>query len=121
MRATAIVAGFLLLSAPALAEPAENQTPILRCLVATNMLAQNKESAVATAGLMGSLYFLGRLDPALEEVEAERQLIEMITKLDAAELQRDLERCGAEMKTKGAMLQRIGQKIKAVGGESGKR
>jgi hypothetical protein len=112
MRPLLLLAVLLAVPAGAQANPAEDQTPILRCLIATSLLGQSEDKALASAGTMGSLYWLGRLDSSLSEDEIENRITAISDKLTQADIRLDLQRCGTEMQQRGDMMQRIGAKLK---------
>jgi hypothetical protein len=101
-----------LLAPTAVASAAEDQTPILRCIAAAGLLAQSKDPDQANSGRMGTVYWLGRLNPALREAEIEKRINDLSAKVTIADLQRDLPRCGAEIKTRSDMMRRIGERAR---------
>lgn len=104
----AIVLAALLPASPVWAE---DQEPILRCLAATGALASSPDKAAAQIGMMNSLYWLGRVDPSMTEAELEERLLAITTTMNRNALQAQLQRCGAELAERGAMMQRVGKKM----------
>jgi hypothetical protein len=102
----------LAFSALADAAPAEDQAPILRCMVVTGMIANSKDPAQAQAGRVASIFWLGRLDSSLTEAEIERRINQMSATIKVADLQNDVPRCGAEMKARADMMKRVGEKVR---------
>lgn len=118
------LSGPVALIAAAIAAPlsaAEDQTPILRCLVATASLAQSSDQGAAQVGIMNSLYWMGRIDPAIPESDVQRRMIEIARTYTQADLRADLQRCGAELTARGDMMQRIGKAMAEEGARKEQR
>jgi len=90
---------------------AADQEPVIRCLTATSALAGSEDKDVAQIGLLNSVFWLGRLDPAFSEAELEKRMAALSSQLAGESLQAELKRCGTEMAERGAMMQRVGKKL----------
>lgn len=94
------------------AAQAEEQEPILRCLTATSSLASSSDKGIAQIGVLNSLYWLGRLDPSLSEAVIEKRIAAISASMTKESLQAEVGRCGRELAERGAMMERIGKKLK---------
>ena len=94
------------------AAQAEEQEPILRCLTATSSLASSSDKGIAQIGVLNSLYWLGRLDPTLSEAVIEKRIAAISASMTKESLQTEVGRCGRELAERGAMMERIGKKLK---------
>jgi hypothetical protein len=103
-----------LLALPGLANaaPGEDQVPILRCFVLSGMIANSKDPGQAQAGRLASVYWMGRLDPSFTEEQIEAKIRQMSATMKVSDLQQDLPRCGGEMKARGDMMKRVGDKVR---------
>ena len=110
MRARRLIAVALLLSAaPAMAA---DQGPVISCIAMSGVLASNPDPAAQQAGLLSSIFWLGRLDPSTSEAELETGMAALAAEVTQERGQAELRRCGVEMGERGAMLQRVGKKLK---------
>jgi hypothetical protein len=111
-----LVAGVVALglSAPTLAR-AEDQatTDDVRCLVVSLAMAGNSGANVQAAGMMATLYYLGRLDGRAPGLDLENRVIDEVTAMKPADVKDTAKRCGETMKGRGEDLTTLGQHIAA--------
>jgi hypothetical protein len=94
---------------------ASDQAAELNCLVVSLTLMNDPEPQRAQAGLMGFLYWLGRLDGAAPEFPLEERIRALAPTLSEEFLQAEAQRCGREMTERGTEVQTIGQSLTASG------
>src|SRR5689334_22708996 len=105
----------LLLSLPFLlsAAPVQDATRSdVRCFIVVSSLADSNDDAAKTAGMMGTEYYLGRIDgrsPGLDlEAAVAREL--PISATHNANLLRS---CGALMQKRGSEVEAVGRRLQA--------
>lgn len=103
----------LAMAAPSQGEPQASSTllPDVRCFIATSVLAQSQDPAMAQIGLLASMFWFGRVDRRMTDRELEKLMKEQAMATTSADLKLDLQRCGDEMKVRGQVMTQIGQRI----------
>ena len=92
------------------ASPADPQPQAdLRCLVASLALSGNDNAALSRSGLMGAVYFLGKVDGELPGADLEPMLRKEAANISQQEERALLQKCGTELKQRGEYLQAIGK------------
>jgi hypothetical protein len=85
-----------------------------RCMVAAIALYQSTNPQVKDAGMMASLYYLGRLDGRTPNVDLEAGLKQQFERMSAQELQAEAVRCGGALQARGKAVTEIGARLKAA-------
>lgn len=101
----------LLSTSNACAADAETTTDV-RCLVVSAMLASKGDAANEAAGLMASLYYLGRLDGHDPNLDLSKTLTDEALKLKPGDIPPLAKTCGATMKDRGKALSAAGAALK---------
>ena len=73
----------------------------VRCLVIAGALEQNKDSQVAQAGEVGSIYWLGRANGALPGVDLKPRMLAVAETLKGTDVGDEARRCGDELARQG--------------------
>lgn len=114
--ATLITAAVVL---PLVAVPASGQSRddmfALRCILVTGSLAQSEDKEMARNGAIGSLFWLGRLKPALTEKQIERGGGKAAVQLQTMDINAELQKCGDEMARQGEIVERVGKALQEQG------
>src|SRR6266850_5941521 len=107
MRLTPIALLALALAGARPASAAESTNDV-RCLVAVSRLvdinAETKklsEEAAQTTALLGTMYFMGKLEGRNPRLNIENAMVAEASKMTVEQLQSELIRCGGEMRTIG--------------------
>ncbi|TVV73895.1 hypothetical protein [Sphingomonas solaris] len=85
-------------------------TADVRCLVATSVLAENGDKAIAQIGYFAAMFWLGRVGD-ISEADLNSKMTEQALHMTAADISLELVRCGALMKERGEMLARVGASL----------
>lgn len=100
------------LLAPGLAHAADSATTDdLRCLVVSLTMAGMGGKDLQAAGMMASLYYLGRIDGRSPEFDLENGVIDEILAMKPADLKTAASRCGDALKGRGEELSTLGRHI----------
>ncbi|MBV9841675.1 MAG: hypothetical protein JOY99_09130 [Sphingomonadaceae bacterium] len=83
----------------------------LRCFITTAVIAGNADAGSQPVAMESLLYWLGRLDAQMDDETLKRRVAAEVGKMTQAEFQADAQRCGTEIKTRGAAVQDLGQAI----------
>ncbi len=116
-RIATLIATTLAISLFAVAASAQSRDDIfaLRCILVTGSLAQSEDKEMARNGAIGSLFWLGRLKPALTEKQIERGGAKAAAQLQALDVNAELQRCGDEMARQGEIVERVGKALQEQG------
>lgn len=104
----------LLPAMPASAQSKDDMTA-LRCILVTGSLADSADRDLARNGAIGSLFWLGRLRPALTEKQIETGGAKAADMLKDADINAELQKCGAEMARQGEIVERVGKALQDKG------
>lgn len=83
----------------------------IRCMVVTQVAADQAEGELKSMVQLATMYYFGRVDAQLSAAELERRLDAEAKALEGQPLGPVLERCGAFMETRGEALQEIGARL----------
>lgn len=105
----------MIAAAAAATQPSPADLLDLRCIAAFSMMSslidkqEDKDKMV-----VGALYYVGKLDGRSPGLDLSAQLAALFSQPDylSKQLRADAERCGEEMKARGAELQKIGKTMK---------
>jgi hypothetical protein len=104
-----VLAGALtLLSTQAPAEDAETISDV-RCVIVGMKFAGMSDPTQQSAGLMLSLYYVGRLDGRVPKLNIEELMIKEISTMTTSDYGSEAKRCGASLTEKGQEISRIGK------------
>jgi hypothetical protein len=90
----------------------------IHCLTVASILASNADPKIQNAGVMASLYFLGKLDGRTPTLDLESRLKDELLKYNPQDLQADATRCGGELAVRGKAISDIGARLKALGAKT---
>lgn len=110
---TAIIVA-LLPATPVMAQSKEDMTA-LRCILVTGSLANSPDQELARNGAIGSLFWLGRLEPRLTEKQIETGGAKAAEQLRDVDINAELQACGAEMARQGEIVERVGKALQDKG------
>lgn len=110
---TAIIVA-LLPATPVVAQSKEDMTA-LRCILVTGSLANSPDQELARNGAIGSLFWLGRLEPRLTEKQIETGGAKAAEQLRDVDINAELQACGAEMARQGEIVERVGKALQDKG------
>jgi len=103
---------------------AAESTNDVRCLVAVSRLVdinaetkQLSQEAAQTTSLLGTMYFMGKLEGRDPRLNIENAMVAEATKMTAEQLQSELIRCGGEMRNIGQKWDDIGKNLVRRGQE----
>lgn len=107
-----IIGSLLMTSASALADDATND---LHCLMVYMQVSGSSDAKLQTAGTIGTIYFLGKLDGRIPGLDLEGRIITEAPKLPLAAFQAEAARCGTELKTRGQAETAMGKDLQQRG------
>jgi hypothetical protein len=87
----------------------------VRCLIVTFKATSSENPAAKTAGLIGSMYFLGRLDGRTPNADLESQIIAQIKTMTSADYKAEAVRCGEILVVKGKTTTDMGHDLMKKG------
>ena len=123
MRLTPIVLIALALAGASPASAAESTNDV-RCLIAVSRLVdinaetkQLSQEAAQTTALLGTMYFMGKLEGRDPRLNIENAMVAEATKMTVEQLQSELIRCGGEMRSIGQKWDDIGKNLVRRGQE----
>jgi len=103
---------------------AAESTNDVRCLIAVSRLVdinaetkQLSEEAAQTTALLGTMYFMGKLEGRDPRLNIENAMVAEATKMTVEQLQSELIRCGGEMRSIGQKWDDIGKNLVRRGQE----
>ena len=104
-----VLAGALTLSS--VQAPAQDAETIadVRCVIVGMKLAGMTDSTQQTSGMMLSMYYIGRLDGRVPELDIESLMIKEIDTMTTADYGSEAKRCGASLADRGKGITRIGK------------
>ena len=106
-----VLAGLLALSSvQARAQDVETVSDV-RCVVIGMRLAGMADASQQSAGLMLSLYYIGRLDGRVPMLNLEDLMIKELSKMTSSDYNSEAKRCGASLTDKGQQIARIGKEM----------
>jgi len=85
-----------------------------------SIVLQNKDPAIAEAGKIASMYWMGRVNGATPTLNLGTALAAQVRTMDGANLQPEAQRCDAEMKARGGQMQAAGRALQAQAAKQGK-
>jgi hypothetical protein len=110
----AIWAATLLPSTPLLAQSSQDMTA-LRCILVNGSLSNSADPALARNGAIGSIFWLGRLEPGLSARQIEKGGAKAAAQLRTADINAELKACGEEMARQGEIVERVGKALQDKG------
>jgi hypothetical protein len=116
-RSIILFAAALLASAPATAAYAQEATleHDLQCLIVTSSLTEAEEQEAKLAGMLGSLFFMGKIfggDPDIDINSALELAARQFDRTTATSL---LQECGEEMEQRGSQVEAAGKHLVELG------
>jgi len=103
---------------------AADSTNDVRCLVALSRLAEVNEQtrqlsdqAVQTTMLLGTMYYMGKLEGRDPRLNVESAMVEQAGRMNLQQLQSEFMRCGGELQSVGKKWDEIGQNLVRRGQE----
>jgi hypothetical protein len=95
--------------------PEERTRSDLRCILALTQLAKMDKPEFQQAGMMASLYYIGRLDGRVPDLDLEGALEREFKAMTPPEYGPLLQSCGATMQGRGAKISEIGANLSKKG------
>jgi hypothetical protein len=109
-----MIATAFLMMAAMVAAPASDQSEFdMQCMVATQLATEQLEGTTAMATQMAAMYYFGRVDGAFPDAVLEERLASVAKAIEGRPLGPLLEQCGAFMKERGEVMQKIGARLDA--------
>jgi hypothetical protein len=100
----------------------------VRCLVALSRLVelnsetrQLSDQAMQTAVLLGTMYYMGKLEGRSPGLNVENAMVDEVSKMTLAQLQSEFVRCSGELQGVGKKWDEIGQNLIRRGQEQQKQ
>ncbi|MGO9133575.1 MAG: hypothetical protein ACLP8A_05935 [Methylovirgula sp.] len=112
----AAIAGAPMFASKALADDPAT-TADLRCLVVGLRFAGSPTENLKQAGLIETLYYLGRLDSRIPNLDLEGQVGTLLTKMNEQDFKTEAQRCGLLLSQRGQALQTMGKDLSAKGAD----
>ena len=110
--------GFFVLSPLAEAGPAIDDTASdVRCLIAYMQISSSSDPKLQTAGMIGTMYWLGRLDGRAPGINLESQIISEMKTMVGDRFRAEARRCGEILVAKGKVTTDMGRDLVKKGQE----
>jgi len=81
----------------------------IRCIVVGFRMSQLPNPAQQTAGTMAALYYIGRLEGRMPNLDIEELMITEIGRMTATDYDSEAKRCGSHLMDKGQQITRFGK------------
>jgi hypothetical protein len=105
---TVLVGTLTLSSAQARAQDAETIADV-RCFIAGVLIvARTSDPTQRSAGMMLSLYYIGRLDGRVPKLDLEELVIKEVSTMTTFDFSSEAKRCGASLTDRGQEITQIG-------------
>lgn len=98
--------------------PASQSSPYngdLECLVAVTQLTASNDEAAKSAGLLGSMFFAGKIFGAQPDIDLDQSLLQAAKRIKPEQISSLLKRCGSEMQERGDQIQAAGRFLSSQG------
>lgn len=95
---------------PAYGQDAET-TADVRCIVVGMRLSGATDPAQRSAGMMLSLYYIGRLDGRAPSFDLEDAIVQQVSTMKPADYAAEAQRCGGSLQTKGQQITALGEHL----------
>ena len=105
---TLLAGALTLFSAQAFPQDPETIADV-RCLIVGMKFAGVNDPNQQTAGMMLSMYYIGRLDRRVPKLDIEGLMIKEISSMTPSDYGSEAKRCGASFTAKGQEITRIGK------------
>jgi hypothetical protein len=105
----AVVAGALVLSSAQGQAPDTETAADMRCVIVGMRLAGMTDPTARSSGMMGALYYLGRVEGRTPKLDVETLMIEQISKMTSSDYSSETQRCGNGLTAKGKQISQIGK------------
>lgn len=92
----------------------------MRCLLISGVASQSGDANAAQAGKYASIYWMGRVNGAAPNAPLAQQLGATAKAMEGINLQTEAQRCGEDMKRRGAEMQEAGKALQAQAPASAK-
>ena len=83
----------------------------VRCIVVGLRFSRAADSTQRSAGLMLSLYYIGRLDGHVPGYDLEDAIVQQMKTMTLADFASEARRCGGSLQDKGKQITEIGQHL----------
>jgi hypothetical protein len=100
----------MLVSAQARAQGAETIADV-RCVIVGIRFAGMTDAAQHSAGMVLSMYYIGRLDGRAPKLDIEELIIKEVSAMTESDYGSEAKRCGGSLTAKGQEVTRIGKDI----------
>ena len=94
---------------------ADDITDDVHCLLIFMQMSNVQAQAAQTGGLIGSFYYMGKLDGRAKGLDLENLILAEIPKMTEAGFQADAKRCGEEMTKRGNAASDMGKDLQIRG------
>lgn len=81
----------------------------VRCVVVAMRMGSSDNPQMKTAGMIASMYFLGRVDSRNPDLDLETRIIDDLQKMTPEDLRAESQRCGNILTARGAALKTMGE------------
>ncbi|WP_375289332.1 hypothetical protein [Qipengyuania sp.] len=83
----------------------------LKCFGAVSQLVMSDDAETKSMGMMGSVFFAGKIFGANPDIDLSAALLSVAQSLDPEEMPQLFERCGAELTRRGKQMEDAGDYI----------
>jgi hypothetical protein len=96
---------------------ADPNTDDVHCYIVYNSMSASSDKAMATAGFMGQIYWVGRLDGRAPDFDLEKAIIAELPVMTGDFFRAEAKRCGDAMIQRGQGLTAMGTDLQKRGAE----
>jgi len=90
---------------------ADETSEDVRCLVIFMQMSNAQAPAAQTGGLIGSFYYMGKLDARSRDLDLEKMILTEVSQMSEVSFQADAKRCGDDMTKRGQAAADLGKAL----------
>ncbi|MES2253744.1 MAG: hypothetical protein V4559_01740 [Pseudomonadota bacterium] len=83
----------------------------VRCLIIFMQMSNASAQAAQTGGLIGSFYYMGKLDGRLQGMDLEKLILTEVSQMSEVSFKADAKRCGDDMTKRGQAAADLGKAL----------
>jgi hypothetical protein len=90
---------------------ADENSEDVRCLIIFMQMSNAQVPAAQTGGLIGSFYYMGKLDARSRDLDLEKMILTEVANMSENSFKQDAARCGSDMTKRGQAAADLGKAL----------
>lgn len=90
---------------------ADENSDDVRCLIIFMQMSNAQAPAAQTGGLIGSFYYMGKLDARSRDLDLEKLILTEVSNMSENSFKQDAARCGSDMTKRGQAAADLGKAL----------